>query len=108
MTLTNQRLIEEIKGIRRVVINICHGGFSLSDQAIEKYRELTGITDEKFWDRDVSRDDPYLIQIINEMGEKANGSYAELKIVEIPADVDWIVEEYDGREWIAERHRTWD
>jgi hypothetical protein len=28
-------------------------------------------------------------------------------VVQLPADVDWIVEEYDGQEWIAERHRTW-
>lgn len=106
--MDNQKLIEEIKGIRRVVINKCHGGFGLSDEAVTRYKELTNITDKDFWDRDIPRDDPYLIQIIKELGDKANGSYAELKIVEIPEDVDWIVEEYDGREWIAERHRTWD
>lgn len=106
--MNNQQLIEEIKGIRRVAINICHGGFGLSDRAVEKYLELTGGSNKDFWDRDIQRDDPYLIQVIKELGDKANGSYAELKIVEIPADVDWIVEEYDGREWIAERHRTWD
>ena len=33
--------------------------------------------------------------------------YAQLKIVEIPDDVKWIVEEYDGIELIAEVHRTW-
>jgi len=27
--------------------------------------------------------------------------------VEVPDDVDWYVEEYDGLEHIAERHRTW-
>lgn len=106
--MDNQKLIEEIRGIRRVVINKCHGGFGLSDEAVTRYKELTNITDKDFWDRDIPRDDPYLIQIIKELGDKANGSYAELKIVEIPEDVDWIVEEYDGREWIAERHRTWD
>jgi len=30
-----------------------------------------------------------------------------LKIVEIPADVDWVLMEYDGCEWVAEKHRTW-
>ena len=30
-----------------------------------------------------------------------------LKIIEIPDDVDWIIEEYDGNEWVAEKHRTW-
>ncbi len=106
--MDNQKLIEEIKGIRRVVINDCHGGFSLSETAQNRYKELTGITDKDFRiDRDVARDDPYLVQIVKELGSEADGRYAELRIVEIPADVDWIVEEYDGREWIAERHRTW-
>jgi len=30
-----------------------------------------------------------------------------LKIVEIPDDVDWEINEDDGSEWIAEKHRTW-
>jgi hypothetical protein len=29
-------------------------------------------------------------------------------VVRIPADVDWVLQEYDGLEWIAERHRTWE
>jgi hypothetical protein len=28
-------------------------------------------------------------------------------VVEIPDDVNWQVEEYDGMEHIAEKHRTW-
>jgi hypothetical protein len=31
-----------------------------------------------------------------------------LLIVEVPADVDWYIEEYDGLEWVAEKHRTWE
>jgi hypothetical protein len=41
------------------------------------------------------------------MGESTNSNFATLKIVEIPDDVDWIIQEYDGTEWVAERHRTW-
>lgn len=104
--MDKQKLIEEIRGIRRVVINSCHGGFGLSDEAVNRYKELTGVTDLKSYD-DISRDDPYLISAIKELGDKANGSYAELKIVEIPADVDWTIKEYDGSEWVAEKHRTW-
>jgi hypothetical protein len=33
---------------------------------------------------------------------------AELKVVESPDDVEWEIEEYDGIEWIAEVHRTWE
>jgi hypothetical protein len=27
--------------------------------------------------------------------------------VDIPDDVNWYIEEYDGNEHVAERHRTW-
>ena len=56
---------------------------------------------------DVERNDPILIEVIEELKEVANGSHAELKVVEIPDDVEWVIEEYDGVEWIAEKHRTW-
>ena len=60
-----------------------------------------------FTDRDVARDDPYLVQVVEELGARANGRHAELKVVEIPANVDWTIEEYDGNETVAEAHRTW-
>lgn len=53
------------------------------------------------------RDHPLLVQCIKELGERAFGCYSELKIVKIPADVEWEIEEYDGKEWISEKHRTW-
>jgi len=56
---------------------------------------------------DIPRDDPALIQVVEEMGEGANSTFATLKIVEIPDDVDWTIQEYDGTEWVAEVHRTW-
>jgi hypothetical protein len=39
--------------------------------------------------------------------EQSSGSYAKLKVVEIPDDVVWTIMEYDGLEWVAEVHRTW-
>ncbi len=57
--------------------------------------------------QDLKRDDPLLIRCIEELGPLANGSYANLKIVEIPDDVEWDIKEYDGLEHIAEKHRTW-
>lgn len=103
-----QKFLDDLKtGIRRVVINDCHGGFGLSDLAIAEYKKLAGITDPSFYERDIPRDDPYLVKIVKEMGSKSGGRHAKLKIVEIPADVEWQIEEYDGSEWIAEKHRTW-
>lgn len=101
------KLIEELRGIRRIVINDCYGGFGLSDRALDEYKKLTGIADPDFYDRDIARDDPYLVKVVREMGMGANGKFSNLKIVEVPADVEWILQEYDGAEWIAEAHRRW-
>lgn len=108
VVMDKNKLLEELKGIRRVVINDCYGGFGLSDAAIAEYKKLADITDPDWYDRNIERDDPYLIQVIKKLGETASGGgFAKLKIVEIPADVEWQIEEYDGVEWIAEKHRTW-
>jgi Ni,Fe-hydrogenase maturation factor len=92
----------------KIVINKCHGGFGLSEKAEEVYRTKKGITDdESWWSRMVPRDDLILVDIVETMGEKSFGSFAELKVVEIPNDVEWQIDEYDGAEWVAEVHRTW-
>ena len=57
--------------------------------------------------RDIERDDPLLVEVVEKLGDQSSGKLSSLKIVEIPADVDFVIEEYDGLEWVAERHRTW-
>jgi len=117
----------------KVVINGCYGGFGLSRKATLRIRELkadpkfggpciigdvyeaTDTRPAKSVDRDfgigghddMARDDTILVKVVEELGEKANGEYAKLKIVEVPNDVTWHIEEYDGIEWVAEDHRTW-
>jgi hypothetical protein len=59
------------------------------------------------YERNITRDDPALVQAVRELGEAANGRFASLEVVEIPDDIEWTIEEYDGLEHIAERHRTW-
>jgi hypothetical protein len=56
---------------------------------------------------DIERDDPELIEVIEELGKEANGRFADLKIVEIPGGIDWEISEYDGMESIEEVHRKW-
>ena len=112
----------------KIVINKCYGGFGLSEEAVLLYAKKKGLNliiernkglklnhyylNEKkdgnyFSERDIQRNDLILIEVVNELGEKADGFCSELKIVEIPDDVEWIIEEYDGKEWIAEDHRRW-
>lgn len=56
---------------------------------------------------DLPRHDPNLIRVVEELGAAANGSCAALCVVEIPADVEYEISEYDGRETIHEVHRSW-
>ena len=56
---------------------------------------------------DFKRDDPALVAAVEELGEESYGDYSKLEVTEIPDDVEWTIEEYDGLEHIAERHQTW-
>lgn len=57
--------------------------------------------------RPENRADPKLVQVVEELGELANGKCAKLAIVEIPDDVSWEIDEYDGMERVEETHRSW-
>lgn len=142
--------------MRKVVINGCFGGFSLSEEGIRRYAEIKGLTlypeptarfssilgptywlvprdqrikelegdwcshtlevraaynkaysEQVLYDRDIPRDDPALVQTVEELGEAADGRCARLRVVEIPEDVAWEIEEYDGNEHVSEAHRSW-
>lgn len=111
----------------QVVINCDFGGFGLSDKAVERFFQLKGwtlisettkygnklfykesVSDDTIFDEyDLDREDKDLIKVVKELGSKANGEYSSLKILTIPDDVNYEIVEYDGREHIAEVHRTW-
>jgi len=56
---------------------------------------------------DASRADADLVSVVETMGEKANGSCASLKVIEIPDGIQWDVDDYDGIESISEAHQQW-
>lgn len=74
-------------------------------QVQESLRSLSG----RYWDSWIgdNRSHPLLVQVVEELGEKADGRFAKLKIVEIPDGIEWEIDEYDGVEHIAEKHQTW-
>jgi hypothetical protein len=78
----------------RIVINRSYGGFSLSKKALSQL----GITETD----DIARDDPRLVQVVTELGKKANGRHADLAVVDAPEM--WMIEEYDGNESV---HIDW-
>ncbi len=86
--------------MRKIVINACFGGFGLSDKA---YKQL-GLESSH---ADIARDNPDLVEVVEELGQQSWGMCAELQVVEIPDDVKWHIHEYDGSEYVAEDHRTW-
>lgn len=81
----------------KVVINICYGGFGLSDRAKELYRELTGIKYDHCLRHDVN-----LVKVVESLGVDSYGKYAELHIEEIPSEFTncYQISEYDGTERI--------
>lgn len=114
----------------KIVINAAYGRFSVSYKAFKLLKELgaEGMDDEPypgetyadgsirekegfmadyFSVMDVPRNDPTLVAVVEKLGREACSEHSNLKVVEIPDDVEWTIEEYDGNEWIAEKHRTW-
>lgn len=88
----------------KIVINACYGGFSLSKKAYELLGEEWDGYGYKFND---DRDNPKIVEVVEKLGKKANGYCADLKVVEIPDGIEYEIDEYDGLEHIAEKHRTW-
>ena len=51
-----------------------------------------------FSGRDLERNDPVLVQVVEELGHLANGHCADLRIVELPVGTLYRIDEYDGNE----------
>ena len=92
----------------KIVINACFGGFSLSDLACEELSKRKGKDFSEYdFDSFYERTDKDLIEVVENLRDKANGSFSKLKIVEIPDDVNWTIKDYDGKERVEEVHRIW-
>lgn len=86
----------------KIVFNACYGGFGLSDEAFEMFRERTGLKDTHQLDIEWHhRTNPVLIDIIEQLGSRrASGPAALLLVAEIPDDYGYSIEDYDGVESI--------
>jgi hypothetical protein len=98
----------------KIVYNDYYGGFYLSEKAIQRYSDLAGLGltlvkdkhDNYLWElpngeywnyKELSRTDPFLVQVVEEQGEEAGG-FTRLMIREIPEGTRYRIEEYDGEE----------
>lgn len=120
----------------KIAVNRCFGGFSVSKDAAlmlrskgvkitlngeyysdgsgpcEKMEDAYYLCNEDFG---IESDNVYqyraekrLIETIEILGEeKASGVLSNIVIVNIPENVDWEIDDYDGMENIEEVHRRW-
>ena len=71
-------------------------------------KKINKIPDENYWYYgNLERTDEDLISVIEELGTEASGDYGDVAVIEIPDDVDWEIDDYDGVETIHEKHRVW-
>lgn len=107
----------------KIVLNKCFGGFSISKEAAEfmskqgckqAKEELKESKDNwygygytKKYSDGYDRTSYYLVEAVETLKEKANGSSAKLKVVEIPDDIEYHIDEYDGIESVHENHKSW-
>ena len=98
-----------------VVVNVCYGGFGLSELAYRRLCERKQIPPEQIeedvvrrskwlensYHPDVERDDEDLVAVVRELGEQANGKHAKLVICENQPCEFWGLSEYDGKEGIC-------
>lgn len=94
----------------KIAINRCFGGFSLSPKAMLWLEErgqkevIKEFNQDREWvlehggGHSIPRNDPLLIEVIELMGEEANGDCAKLKIVEL--QIDYEIHDFDGLETI--------
>jgi len=118
--------VEQVK----VVYNNCYGGFSLSHDAVLRLAELKDMNvypqklmmdtyiywleplkkneDRKngpsFDVRNISRHDKDLVGVVEEMGEKANGTFAKLTIETMNKGTLYRIDEYDGNETVIHQY----
>lgn len=88
----------------KVVVNTTFGGFRIPRECKNLIKKMYGITEFpsnefKFWET-FKRTNPYLVEWVE-------NNESDLAVVEIPDGVDFIIEDYDGKEWVSEVHRTW-
>ena len=78
----------------KIVINVCFGGFGLSDEAEAFFeKRIEWLNDSEL------RTNPLFIQKVEEKSEWVSNDCSKLKVVEIPDEAtDWEINEYDGWE----------
>ena len=106
-----ERLIEialdYVGHARKVVINVCYGGFCISELAAERIAQRKSIPLSEVSLHKMDREDPDLIWAVETLGNDSGTAWSKLKVVSIPNDVQYTIVDYDGVESVHEVHRKW-
>ena len=91
--------------LTKVVYNIGYGGFSISAEALTRMQELGYTGDASICSDyahlyDCARHNPILVQVVEELGKKANGRGSDLWIAQVFGP--YRIEKYDGSELVIE------
>lgn len=89
----------ESTGTTKIVFNAWFGGFGLRREALALYNALSGKS--LTYDHNISRTDPTLVNVIEKLGDFANGTFARLRIRELPRGTKYRIDEYDGQESVV-------
>ena len=86
------------------MINTCHGGFSVSDEAKRIYCERKpGKCPTRY---EFERDDLVMVQIVKELGPAANGYFSKIELHSVSDKFakHYEIVEYDGSEHVEIKH----
>ena len=76
----------------KIVLTGCFGGFTLSEEAYKFFGLSSPYSD-------INRQNPLLVEKVEQNSDWVSGSNAELYVVEVPDTcTDWEIDEYDGLE----------
>ena len=72
-------------------------------------QQFNEIDDEYCWyeSSDILRVDKDCIDVVEELGKEANTRVSSLQVIEIPDDLKYEIDDYDGIESVHEIHRSW-
>lgn len=114
----------------KVVINRCYGGFGLSKEAklailerkglagravltdwslIEK--QVEGFKDGEWIDFDsfkFPRHDSDLVAVVETMGSESYDGFADLRVINVPDGIEYIIFDNEGMETVVESGHYWD
>ena len=90
----------------KIAINTCFGRFSLSKEAYD-YLGLKWDNYGMEYNNSEDRNNIKLIEVIEKLGKLASGKDADIKIIEIPDNIEYYIDDCDGIESIHEKHRIW-